>query len=95
GGLAALDGTARSAHGAPLAELAPAEQDEVIASTESEPWFFPLRLVVIAGVLSDPHWGGNRDGAGWELLGIEHAPVYAPPFGYYDAERARSEEADA
>ncbi|MGH7505917.1 MAG: gluconate 2-dehydrogenase subunit 3 family protein, partial [Longimicrobiales bacterium] len=93
--LAALDASARSAHAAPFADLAPAEQDRIIGQTEAQPWFFPLRLLAVAGVLSHPDWGGNRAGAGWELLGMEHASTYAPPFGHYDAERARSQEADA
>ena len=31
-------------------------------------------------------WGGNRDYAGWHMLGFEHQPAFQPPFGYYDAE---------
>jgi hypothetical protein len=32
-----------------------------------------------------PAWGGNRDGAGWALLGFDSRHVWQPPFGYYDA----------
>jgi hypothetical protein len=31
-----------------------------------------------------PSWGGNRNEAGWKLIGFEDAHVFRPPFGYYD-----------
>ena len=31
-------------------------------------------------------WGGNRDYAGWHMLGFEHQPLFQAPFGYYDAD---------
>jgi len=36
------------------------------------------------GMFSDPSYGGNRNGIGWELLGFRNDHAYQPPFGYYD-----------
>lgn len=48
--------------------------------------FDVLRSLVLAGFLSDPNLGGNKDNVGWNLIGFDAAPVHEPPFGYYDAE---------
>jgi gluconate 2-dehydrogenase gamma chain len=89
-GLADLDERAQSAHAARFAELDATRQDAIIGDI-AETGFFELgRMLVVMGTLSDPSWGGNRDHAGFTLLGIEHAPVYSPPFGWYDAEHARA-----
>jgi gluconate 2-dehydrogenase gamma chain len=48
--------------------------------------FDVLRSLVLAGFLSDPNLGGNKDSIGWKLIGFDAAPVHEPPFGYYDAE---------
>jgi len=45
-----------------------------------------LRFDTIVGCLALPIWGGNRDYAGWRLVGLDHQPVFQPPFGYYDRE---------
>ena len=38
----------------------------------------------MAGFLSNPEDGGNKDGVGWKLIGFDGAPTHTPPFGYYD-----------
>jgi hypothetical protein len=35
-------------------------------------------------MFSLPAYGGNRDAAGWKLIGFEDQHVFHPPFGYYD-----------
>jgi hypothetical protein len=40
-----------------------------------------------------PSWGGNRERAGWALLGFDNRHAWQPPFGYYDA-LAMAEEGD-
>lgn len=84
--ISALDAAAVERGVAAFDELDAARQDAVIGALESgQPQLFGLlRLVTVAGVLSEPHRGGNRDRAGWALLGFEAAPAYQPPFGYYD-----------
>lgn len=48
--------------------------------------FDVLRSLVLAGFLSDPDLGGNKDSIGWKLIEFDGSPVHEPPFGYYDAE---------
>lgn len=92
-GLRDLDAGAKAAAGvASFAELAGDARFEVFRAFAESPPFFNVRLLTVAGMFSNPTHGGNRDGAGWELLRIEHAPLYQPPFGYYDAEAARQVE---
>ena len=38
----------------------------------------------ILGFLADPVEGGNRDYAGWKVIGREPEHAFSPPFGYYD-----------
>lgn len=69
-----------------FAALAPAQQDEILRDIEQTPFFTAVRFDTIAGMFSLPSWGGNRDFAGWHLLGMAHQARFDPPFGYYDAE---------
>lgn len=64
-------------------------QDEVIREIEQTPFFQSLRFDTIVGTFALPSWGGNRDYAGWHLLGFEHQPRFQAPFGYYDADSNR------
>lgn len=78
-GLAAVEAHARESAGRPFAELGPGEQDAVLGDLEANraPGFAPdsatfFDLVfahTLEGTFSDPHYGGNRDFVGWELLG--------------------------
>jgi len=78
-GLAAVDAHARASAGKGFVELAPAAQDAVLRDLEqnvatgfapSAAAFFELVLGhTLEGTFSDPHYGGNRDFVGWELLG--------------------------
>jgi hypothetical protein len=52
-----------------FATLRVAEQDAIVASLEGDPFFELVRRHVLEGMFGDPRWGGNADGAGWELLG--------------------------
>jgi gluconate 2-dehydrogenase gamma chain len=36
------------------------------------------------GFLVDPEGGGNRDYAGWKVIGRDPAHSFSPPFGFYD-----------
>jgi gluconate 2-dehydrogenase gamma chain len=78
-GLAALEAYARSRTGASFAALTPQRQDELIGDLEenratgfapSSSAFFELVLSnMLEGTFCDPHYGGNRDFIGWELIG--------------------------
>src|SRR5213075_2193595 len=80
--------------------LAPEQQDEVLHSFDEQSphgrqrrfrtspgaqnFFETLRQHTIAGFLIDPDYGGNRDGAGWKVIGRAREYMFQPPFGYYD-----------
>jgi hypothetical protein len=38
----------------------------------------------VCGFLIDPEGGGNRDFAGWKVIGRDPAHSFSPHFGYYD-----------
>jgi hypothetical protein len=55
------------------------------ASLPSEGGFFDLvRRHTIMGFLVDPEAGGNRDYAGWKVVGRDPDHMFSPPFGFYD-----------
>ena len=59
---------------------------ELLTAIESTDFFRAVRTHTVMGFLADPRYGGNRDHAGWKVLGFSHAHVYRPPFGAYDGE---------
>jgi hypothetical protein len=73
-GLTSLDATARDRHGAAFADVAAAEQDALLSELElggSTAFFELVRRHVFEGMFGDPAYGGNRDRAGWALLGYD------------------------
>jgi gluconate 2-dehydrogenase gamma chain len=66
--------------------LTSGQQDEVIREIEATPFFQAVRFDTIVGTFALPSWGGNRDYAGWHLLGLEHQMTFQAPFGYYDTD---------
>jgi gluconate 2-dehydrogenase gamma chain len=78
-GLAALDAYSRSRAGTSFAALEPSRQDELLTDLEqnraagftpSASAFFELVLGhTLEGTFGDPHYGGNQDFIGWELIG--------------------------
>ena len=67
-----------------LSALTPTQQDEVLKSIENTPFFGLMRFSTLAGMFSLPSHGGNRDFAGWKLVGQESAMEFKAPFGWYD-----------
>ncbi len=53
-------------------------------------FFETLRVHTILGFVIDPDSSefGNRDGAGWKVIGREREHMFQPPFGYYDKDYA-------
>jgi gluconate 2-dehydrogenase gamma chain len=74
---------------AAFSKLSAAQQDEVIRAIEKTPFFQAVRFDTIVGTFALPAWGGNRDYAGWHMIGLEHQPRFQPPFGAYDIEANR------
>ena len=75
-GLRAIDAYATTSKGAAFAQLAPAEQDAVLTDVErnaafegSAGLFGVLLSHTLQGTFGDPFYGGNRNFAGWALIG--------------------------
>jgi gluconate 2-dehydrogenase gamma chain len=69
-----------------IAALQPAEQIRLLQAIEKTDFFEQLRTHTILGFFGSPSYGGNRNQAGWRLIGFEDRMQFQPPFGYYDAE---------
>lgn len=69
-----------------FSELSPDQQIEMLRSIEETALFETLYFQTMCGMFCLPEYGGNRDHAGWELIGFNHQHVWQPPFGYYDAD---------
>jgi len=88
-GLAGLQSDIWASHHAKaFADLGHEQQIEVLKGIENTKFFGTLRFLTIAGMFSNPSYGGNRDETGWKLIGFEGPRAWQPPFGYYDAEYA-------
>ena len=97
-GLMHLDAYSRKTHNAPFAKLPAAQQDQVIAALEqgkdtgftwpsAQVFFNTVRNHTMEGMFADPIYGGNKDFAGWRLIGF---PGAQPAFSLEDM---RSKEA--
>jgi gluconate 2-dehydrogenase gamma chain len=76
-GLAYMDAHCLAARGGPFAELPPATRDEVITAMEANTvkgfptaraFFNRVRRLTLEGMFGDPHYGGNTNFAGWDLI---------------------------
>lgn len=84
-----------AAAGQPFVSLSPEEQDRHISGVEPGLTFGILQFLTVAGFLSHPLRGGNRNKVGWDLIGFDDRHAWQPPFGYYDAEVMNQAEAGA
>jgi gluconate 2-dehydrogenase gamma chain len=73
-GIAAVDAFARSSQGAPLADLSPEKRDAVLTAIDEngapnlKAFFNRARRLTLEGMFCDPHWGGNKNFVGWDLI---------------------------
>ena len=67
-----------------VAALSAEQRNGLIRAIEKTPFFELLRKHTVMGFLANPSWGGNRDQAGWKLIGFQDADHFDSPFGYYD-----------
>ncbi len=83
-GLAQLEAFCQQAHQASFARLDAARQDAVITALEegkaagftwptAQSFFNTLRTHTMEGMFADPVYGGNKDFAGWRLVGFPGA----------------------
>lgn len=86
-----------------LSELTEAEKSQAGPSRGrfqpgSADFFQAIWLHTVFGFLAAPEAGGNRDYAGWKVIGRDPADSFAPPFGFYDKDypgwQAASPETD-
>jgi len=89
-GLASLDAYCRSTYKESFVHLSPEKQDEVITALEenkasgfaypsAREFFVTLRVHTMEGMFADPLYGGNRDFAGWRLVGFPGAQAIFTP----------------
>jgi gluconate 2-dehydrogenase gamma chain len=88
-GLAALDRYAQSSRGKAFRDLSPTDQDSVLIDVEtgaatgfagSSALFFAMVLGhTHQGMFGDPHYGGNKDFAGWDLIGYPGVRTMVSP----------------
>jgi gluconate 2-dehydrogenase subunit 3-like protein len=89
-GLAQLDQYCRNRYHEPFARLDAARQDEVITALEqgkaagftwppAQEFFNTLRTHTMEGLFADPIYGGNKDFAGWRLVGFPGAQAIFTP----------------
>jgi gluconate 2-dehydrogenase gamma chain len=85
-GLASLEAYCRKTYQAPFGRLTAAQQDEVVAALETgkasefswpsaAAFFATLRTHTMEGMFADPLYGGNRNFAGWKLMGFPGAQL--------------------
>jgi gluconate 2-dehydrogenase gamma chain len=83
-GLAALDAYCQTTYKAAFSILKPAQQDASLTALEAgkatgfswptaQAFFATLRTHTMEGMFADPVYGGNRDFAGWKLVGFPGA----------------------
>lgn len=68
-----------------LSELSFDQRTQALKSAEDTPLFGMLHFMTLCGMFSLLRYGGNREDAGWKLIGFDHRHAWQPPFGYYDA----------
>ena len=69
-----------------FAALSNAQQIAVLTALEKDKpeLFGPLRFGTIAGMLSNPEYGGNYNKTGWKMIGFVDQFSWGAPFGWYD-----------
>jgi gluconate 2-dehydrogenase gamma chain len=87
-GLAQLDAHCTQAYGKPFRRLTAAQQDECIGALETgkapafvwptaAAFFNTVRTHTLEGMFADPVYGGNKNFAGWRLVGFPGAqPIF-------------------
>ena len=89
-GLAQLEAYCRATYKEPFVRLNSERQDEAITSLENgkasgftypsaREFFNTLRIHTMEGMFADPLYGGNRDFAGWKLVGFPGAQAIFTP----------------
>lgn len=91
-GTAALNRRAQRMFKVPFYEASPAQRDQLLSifrdsaeGTGEAHWYELLIVLTMEGFLGDPSYGGNKDRAGWKLVGFNIVDGQAPgPAENYD-----------
>lgn len=84
-GLVEFQSRFAKAHGGRgFAAASPVVQTAWLHEVDRTPFFMAVRRLTVLGLIALPKYGGNKDYAGWNLLGVENNHSWAPPFGFYD-----------
>ena len=95
-GLARFESKVREKQGAEdFSALTCEQQIAALQSIEESDFFETIRYLTIAGLFSNPSYGGNRDMLGWKHIGFDHNPVWQAPFGYYDEQYRKDQDGKA
>jgi len=89
-GLAQLDAYCRKTYNEPFLRLGAVQQDEVITALDegkateftwptAQGFFDTVRTHTMEGMFADPLYGGNKDFAGWRLVGFPGAQAIFTP----------------
>jgi len=89
-GLAQLDAYCRKTYNEPFVRLSATRQDEVITALDegkaggftwptAQEFFNTIRTHTMEGMFADPIYGGNKDFAGWRLVGFPGAQAIFTP----------------
>ncbi|MGH9678902.1 MAG: gluconate 2-dehydrogenase subunit 3 family protein, partial [Candidatus Acidiferrales bacterium] len=89
-GLDRLEAHCQKTYGKPFVQLGAAQQDDVLTALEegkaseftwpsAREFFNTLRTHTMEGMFADPVYGGNKDFAGWELVGFPGAQMFFSP----------------
>jgi gluconate 2-dehydrogenase gamma chain len=95
GGVEAINRRCTKIYKVGFAQATPVQQDAVLTSFKESPpdsgefkWYEILIALTMEGFLGDPSYGGNKDQAGWKLVGFDlvgHEAMPMPP-GYKGSE---------
>ncbi len=76
-GLEGLDAYAQRVYSTPFAQLTAEKRDEVLTATDGNKadgfanarnFFTRARRLTLEGTFGDPHYGGNKNGIGWDII---------------------------
>jgi len=76
-GLEGMEAYAKRVHGSSFTELSPEKRDEVLTAMDggkaegfatARNFFTRARRLTLEGTFGDPHYGGNTNGIGWDII---------------------------
>lgn len=67
-----------------FAALDAQRQDAILRDIQDGRFFGLVRVLTLWGMFTLPSYGGNKDQAGWKMIGFRDPHGWQPPFGYYD-----------